>query len=323
MSPLSPAQRAVDEYFARLRDMLPARQAPSVLAEVSSLLDDRLEEEGAGRDDPEAVGRALEALGSPESLATAISGGPVEIDLATRRAFGRALAVVFASHLLLAIVLTAIDAQAALVPGLVGALPHPSAWSVAFGVLGIFLVDVGALSVLFALLGRRRAPEILQRLRLEMPGTRRDAALALVLLGLVALIVNVPSIRDSLFAVGSSGARVPILAAPLLSLLPMANLVIGLFALRDVLILVAGGERPPAVAVDAVAALGGAVLAALVMTREHLVRIPEQAGLTARQADVFSDILFRVLFLVALVAAIGLVGRFARRTLRLTQLLVR
>ena len=316
-----PASPQIDAYLERLRDALPDAQADLVVAEVSGLIEDRLEQEGPG---PESTARALAALGPPETLANALRGGhAVSIDVATRRAFTRMLAVAFAGHLLLSIVLTVVGSGATLLPGLVGALPHGSWMGVVLGVLGIFFVDVGFLAVLFALLGRDRVPAILHHLRLEMPGSRRDAGLALVLVALLAVLLNVSTFRDALFAVGGQDHRSPILADAVVSLLPMADVVLGLFALRHVLILGTGRERVGGLLVDALASLAGAVLAGLVMTRDELVRIPASVGLTTAQAEVFSDLLFRVVFVVGFVASLLLIARFVKRLLRIRQILAR
>lgn len=317
---MSAPVRTVDDYLSRLRDVLPPGRADSVVAEVNSLIQDRLEDQGAEKPTVEDTQRALDALGPPEALASALLGGGTHVDYATQRAFTRMLAVVFAGHLLLAIVLTAIDAGAALVPGLIGALPRSSLWSTVCGIVGIFFVDVGFLGVTFLLLGRQRVPEILHRFRLEMPGTRRDAVLSLVLLALIAVIFNVSGFRDALFAVGRPETRAPILSPELLALLPVANVVLLLFALRHVLLLIAGGERVSGLAVDGFASLGGAVLAVLVMTRDQLVRIPVSTSLSQHQAEVFSDLLFRVMLVVCFVAALLLVTRFVKRVLRIRQL---
>ena len=89
------------------------------------------------------------------------------------------------------------------------------------------------------------------------------------------------------------------------------------------LLLLTGVERVQGVVLDALASLAGAILAVLLMTRDELVRIPASSGLTEAQAAVFADLLFRVVFVVLLVAAILLVMRFARRILRVRQLLGR
>lgn len=318
---LPPVDRQIAEYLDRLRDVLPSREAPAVVAEVSALIDDRLEAGGDAAPTPEAARRALEALGSPEALASSLVGGGTTIDLATRRAFSRMLAVVFAAHLLLAIVLTVIGRDATLIPGLVSALPREGWLGVLMGVASIFLVDVGLLVVLFALFGRRRSPEILHRLQLRMPVRRRDAVASVVLLALIALIVNVPSFRDAIFSIGGEEGRVPILAPEVVSLVPAVDAVLFLFALRLVLQLVAGGERLESVAVDGLAALSGAAFCVLLMTRAQLVVLPTSAGLSESQARLFSDLILRVVMVVGFVASLLLVTRFAKRCLRVRQLL--
>ena len=319
--PLPSVDRQVADYLDRLRDVLPRREAPDVVAEVSALISDRLEADGGAAATPEAARRALMALGSPESLASSLVGGGTTIDLATRRAFTRMLAVVFAAHLLLAIVLTVIGRDATLVPGLVSALPREGWLGVLLGVASVFLVDVGLLVVLFALFGRRRSPEILQRLQLRMPVRRRDAIASIVLLGLVAVLANVPTFRDALFSIGGDAGRVPILAPDVVALLPAADAVLFLFALRLALQILAGGERVESVAVDGLAALAGAAFCVLLMTRTQLVELPTSAGLSASQARLFSDLILRVVMVVCFVASLILVTRFAKRCLRLRQLL--
>jgi|GEM_PF-1995850 len=314
---------AVDRYLERLRDVLPAARAKEVLREVEALIEDRLEQDPEGAAAPGAADRALAALGSPEALASSLAGEEVVIGLATRKAFTRMLTVVFAAHLLLSIVLTVISPGMSLAPGLVSALPK-SPWAATLGaVFGVFLVDVGALLVLFRLLGTRRAPGLLQGLPLQMPVRRRDSVLSLVLLALLAVILNVPGLRDHILAVGVGEGRSPVLAPAVTALTLAADAVLILFAVRHLLLLVAGVERVQGVLLDAMASLAGAFLAVLLMTRDELVRIPPAAGLTEAQASVFADLLFRVVFVVCLVAAILLVMRFARRLLRVRQLLGR
>lgn len=323
MSAVPPRSSATEAYLDRLREVLPASRAAEVVREVEALIGDRLEQDPEGPASPGAADRALAALGTPETLASSLAGGQVVLDLATRRAFTRMLTVVFAAHLLLSIVLTVIAPDASLVPGLVGALPRSPWVATASAVLGVFLVDVGALLVLFRLLGARRAPGLLHGLPLRMPVRRRDAVLSLVLLALLALILNVPDLRDRILAVGIGEERSPVLAPSVTALTLAADAVLILFAVRHLLLLVSGVERVEGVVLDAMASLAGAILSVLLMTREELVRIPPSSGLTEAQAAVFADLLFRVVFVVCLVAAILLVMRFARRVLRVKQLLAR
>jgi hypothetical protein len=313
----------VRAYLERLREALPPSRADDVVHEVESLVEDRLEAEGESSATPEAASRALRALGPPEALAAALSGeAPFVVPAATRRAFVRMLAVVFAGHLLLSIVLTAISADASFLPGIVSPLPRSSWLATAGGVLGVFLVDVGLLGVLFAVVGRERAPSLLGHLPLAMPGNRRDAALSLVLIGLVAVILNVPAVRDGVFSVAGADGRVPVLSDTAKGLVLAADVVLFLFALRHVALLVTGRERVQGLVFDALASLAGAVLCVLVLTRDELVRIPSSATLSAEQAKVFSDLLYRVVLVVAFVAGLLLATRFVRRALRIRDVLV-
>ena len=117
-----------------------------------------------------------------------------------------------------------------------------------------------------------------------MPGTRRDAALSLVLIGLVAVILNIPAVRDGVFSVaGAEDAHVPVLSDTAKGLVIAADVVLFLFALRHLALLVTGRERLQGLFLDALASLAGATLAVLVLTRDELVRIPAAASLTARQ----------------------------------------
>jgi hypothetical protein len=321
-APVLPAADVqVAEYLERLRDVLPAREAPGVLVEVTALIADRLESSGEGVPTPEHAQAALLALGSPEALASSLVGGETTIDLATRRAFTRMLAVVFAGHLLLAIILTVVGRDATLLPGLVSALPREGLLATLGGVAGIFLLDAGLLGVIFVFFGRRRSPDILHRLRLRMPVRRRDALASLVLLCLVATLVNVAGFRDALFSVGGDAGRSPILAPDLLELIPAANVVLALFAVRFGLQLIAGGERVASVAADGVASLAGAAFCVLLMTRSQLVQLPATAGLSEGAAGLFSGLIARVVLVVGFVASLLLVTRFVKRSLRLKQLL--
>jgi hypothetical protein len=318
---LPTAEAQVADYLDRLRDVLPSRAANGVLAEVTALIEDRMESEAQGAPTPEVAHTALQALGSPEALASSLVGGGTTIDLATRRAFTRMLAVVFGGHLLLSVILTVIGGGSTLVPGLVSALPREGLLATVCGIGGVFLLDVGLLGVVFALFGRRRSPEILHRLQLRMPVRRRDAMASLVLLALVAVIANVPTFRDALFSVGGDAGRTPILAPDLVDLIPAADAVFFLFALRFAVQLTSGTERAVGVAADGLASLGGAVFCVLLMTRNQLVQLPTSVGLSEGAATLFSNLISRVVLVVSFVASLMMMTRFVKRCLRLRQLI--
>jgi hypothetical protein len=318
LSTLAPHDPAVDAYLDRLRDMLPPSRAQDVLPEVAALIEDRVaaaEEDGLDRSS--ATQRALGALGTPEVLAAGLGAEGFSVDLTTRRTFGRTLAALFCAHLVLAIVLSMVGGSASLLPGIVGPLPRDGALATASGVLGIFFADAGFLLVLFGLLGRERAPALLPRVGLRMPGTRRDAVLSLVLLGLVALLIH--PFRDRLLAIGFGTERTPILAEDAVGLLPVADALLALFAVRNVFLLVSGGERVESVIADALAALAGVALAVLVLTRDQLVQLPSPP-LGEHDALVFQTLLYRVTLVVAFLSGLFLSVRFAKRALRVREL---
>jgi hypothetical protein len=260
------------------------------------LIEDHIEQDPDGAAYACAADRALAALGPPETLASALSGETVVIDLATRRAYTRMLTVVFAAHLLLCIILTVIAPGSDLIPGLVGALPRTPWGATLTSVLALFFVDAGALLVFFRLLGTRRAPGLLRGLPLQVPVRRRDAALSLVLLGLLAVILNVPSLRDQILAVGVGEDRSPVLAPAVTALTLAADAVLILFAVRHLLLLLTGVERVQGVVLDALASLAGAILAVLLMTR---VTAGADPGLRLHGGPGGgADLLFRVVFVV-------------------------
>ena len=155
------------DYLEQLRDRLPYRDGPRILEEVDGLIEDRIEaerEQGVGSDG-EAERRALEAMGPPERLASELIASSISVDLGTRRPFTRMLAATFATHLLLSIVLTVAGASQPAIPGLLGPLPREPLGAMFAGVVSIFLLDTGALFLLFALLGRGKAPPQLPTMR--------------------------------------------------------------------------------------------------------------------------------------------------------------
>lgn len=309
------------EYLEKLRDLLPYRDGRRILDEVDTLIQDRMDAEMAAGGAPvaEAERRALEALGPAERLAEELSVAPaISIDLATRRTFVRLLATTFVVHLLLSIVLTVAGSSGPAIPGILHPVTTQPLGALISSVLSILLVDTGALFLIFALFGRGKAPPQLPTPRLRSAASRRHAVLALVLLGLVALILH--PFRDQIFAIRDGDHMVGILADPLVALLPFVDVVLGLLALRQVAILVAGGEHPFEVAVDALATLGLAVVLAVAATRPELVRFPE-GTLGKSAAASLSELMTRVLLLVFVAGALFLAAHFVKRAFRLRQLI--
>ena len=104
---------------------------------------------------------------------------------------GIMLAAVFACHLLLAIALTVADSKSALIPGLLGPLPKEPFGAVLLSVVTVFLIDTGAVLVVFVALGKARPDGRMNALFRGSHWTRRGAIEGLVLIGLLAVLFNV------------------------------------------------------------------------------------------------------------------------------------
>ena len=308
------------DYMEQLRDLLPSREARRIIEDVDGLLLDRMEveqkENGASPEEAERI--AIEALGTPEELATQLTSAPLQIDFTTRRLFVRLLAITFAVHLLLAIVLTVAGGEGPSMPGLLGPLSTETLGGIFTGVLSIALIDTGALFLIFALVGRGKVPAGLPSLRLRTATSRRDAALGLVLLALIALILH--PFRDEVFAIRSGDKLVGFLSPDLIEVLPVFDVALALFAIRQIVILVGWGEHPVGVLADALASLVLAVGLVLAATRPDLILFPEGV-LAPETAKALEDLVTRVFLLVFIGAALFLVVRFVKRLLRLRQLL--
>ncbi len=309
------------EYLDRLTDLLPPREVTRVRREVEALILERVAEEMGNHpdiDEPEAERRALEALGPAEQLADEIVSDPMTIPLATRRLFVRALAVVFAGHLLLAVVLTVAGTASAAIPGLLGPLPKEPASAIFLSIMTIFFIDTGIVLCLFVAMGTGRSSRAVSRLYVRYEWTRRGAIEGLVLLALLGVIVNF--FLGRVFAVQQGEELQPFLATEVMELVPYVNIVLALFAVRHVLTLLGRGGNASAAAADALACLAGVITLILLATRGEIVTMPaEKLGQEA--ADVLDNLLERVLLLIAVLGALLLTVRFVRQVIRCWRLM--
>jgi hypothetical protein len=309
------------QYLDRLTDLLPAREAARVREDVEALILERAAEEQAANPDvseAEAERRALEALGTVEHLADELVSDPLTIPLATRRLFVRVLAVLFACHLLLSIVLTVAGSEAAAIPGLLGPLPKGPAAAVFLSVVTLFLIDTGLLLVLFVALGTGRSQRALRSIYVHDEWTHKGAIEGLVLLSLLAVILNL--FLQTVFAVKHGDTVESFLSRDLLGIVPLANVVLGLFAVRHVLTLVGRGRGILAAGADALACLTGVAALIAAATQSELVEMPA-SRLGQEAADVLDDLLERALLIVIVVSALLLTVRFVRQAIRAWRLL--
>jgi len=306
---------SLDEYLDALVDLLPREHARRARRDVESMVLDRVDAERAadpGLADDAALGRALAALGPPESLAEDLVASPLTIPLATRRLFARTLAVLFAGHLLLSVVLTVAGGEATNAPTLLGPLPTSPAVATGLAILSLFLMDAGALLVLFWL-GSHAAPAR-RLLRAPLPPrfTKKDAWQSLVLVLLVGLILMF--FVDSIFAVRRPSGTVGFLAGELKDALPWGLIPLALFAVRAVLVL-AGARETLTLLLDGLACVATAAVLAYAVTRSHLVELGG-TGLPGETALVLTGLMERVLLFVGMAAALYSLGRGVTRLAR-------
>lgn len=305
-----------EEYLARLEDLLPPDMIARVRAEVESMILERAADESErepGLAAAEAERRAIAALGSPERLAEEIVDAPLTITLATQRTFVRLLAMVFACHLLLSIALTVAGLPDALIPGLLGPLPKEPFGAVLLSVITVFLIDTGALLVLFVAMGRTRAERRMPGLFRRAHWTRRGAIEGLVLLALLAVLFNVYLAR--IFSVKHGETWQPFLAAEFLEIIPYLNVALGLFAVRHVLTLFGRGNDVVGLAADALGSLAGSAWFLLAATRGELVQMPTGHRLGREAADVLDRLIESVFLIVFVVGALLLIVRFVRHAI--------
>ena len=312
----------LEDYLARLEDLLPPAEAARALPEIEGMILDRADAEREADptiDDAEAQRRALTRWDDPETIVESLVRAPLTIDTATRRSFLRTWAAVFVGHLVLSVVLTLAGSKGEVVPGLLGPLPTDSFLATAAGVLALLLLDTGAVFLLFLFLGKGRARARLPHLDLQTRWSRRDALKGLVLVGLLGVIFN--GFLDTIFAIRTGDELVPILSPDVTALVPLVNIVLALFAVRFLLTLAGRGGQPEAAAADALGSLGAAVVLMLAATRSDIVRVPEKT-LGPGVSDAFGSALERVLLLIFVVGALFLALRFVKqglRTIRLVQ----
>ena len=310
-----------EDYLQRLGDVLPTSELARVREDVDALLQDHaagVREEHPELDAVEAERRAVAALGSPERLAEELGvATSVSIPLNVRRAFVRALCVFFAGHLLLSIVLTVAGSDSPAIPGLLMPLPKGPALSIFLSVLTIFLIDAGAILVLFAAMGARRTMPSFPKLGVRDRWTRHEAIQGLLLVGLLAVLFN--AFLDPIFSVKQGPEWIPFLSRDLMALVPFVNIVLGFLALRHILTLTGKGGSALAVGADALAALSASILLTVAAVQGDLVTMPDER-LGPDAAGVLDSLIERVFLLIFIVAAIMLMARFVRQVLRLQRM---
>jgi hypothetical protein len=311
----SPEARA---YLERLRDLLPAREADRVVAEVEAMILDRVESEGPDVQTALAERRALAHLGTPEALADTLGEAPLAVGSSARRSFARWWCVLAASHLLLSIALTLAGSDRAAVAGWIGPLPTSPWWETITAAAGMLVLDAGLLFAIFTLTGAWGRHGAIGAPGRAQVWTRGQAVRTLLLVGLIFVVAH--PLRDEIFAVRRGATSTPFLSGEVLALLPWLDVVLGLIALRCLLVLLGGAERPLTQVVDFAAGLGGVVLLVLGATRSEVVHLPHDV-LGPETASVLNLVFSRGLLVLLFAAALILLVSVVRRGWRLKQAL--
>ena len=311
-------------YLERLEDLLPAREAARIRDDVEAMILDRVEAELEAQpalDPREAESRAIRSMGEPESLADQLGPSPFTISRATRQAFLRSLAVVVPIHLLLSAVL-GLSGQTQGASALLAPLPLSNWLSTILSVIGIVLLDIGAVFTFFWLRRGRatRAPFV--AVPTELVESRGDAWKGLAMTGLLGILLNFFA-TDSIFVLRVGKELHPFLAEPLRTALPLLNVPLALFALRHLVVLVRRGKaRRPAIVCDALGSLTAAGVLGWLCTRSPLVSFPASIK-NPEAAEVMNTLVSRVFLicfalgvLLFLVRVVRSVARFHRAAVR-------
>lgn len=311
-----------EDYLQRLEDLLPTTEMTRIREDVDAIIQDHaagVQEAEAGLSAADAERRAVAALGSPERLAEELGiATAVSIPHTVRRAFVRALAVFFAGHLLLSIVLTVAGAESPAIAGLLTPLPKGPFLAVLLSVVTIFLIDAGAMLVVFSAMGARRSVASFPHHGVRDLWTRKEAWQGLFLLALFAVVFNF--LLDRVFSIQQGGEWTPFLSTSLKQIVPYLNVVLLLLAARNVLALRGHAGSPAGIVLDALAALTGCVLLTVAALSDGLVDIPT-SSLGADAAGVLDSLIERVFLLVFIVTALMLLARFVRQALHLQRVL--
>lgn len=273
MSP-EPRSPVIDEYLGRVRSHLPLRAGGDIVRELESSIRDRVDDLAASErrePDDEIVRRALAEIGDPEEVAVAYAGQRFLVGPNDFRPFVAATAVLFALHIALIGLATALGRAFQIGPFGVGPIGPHGFLSTAASVLHALLLDVGLMALVFAGTRglRRRIAGASQTSHVDV--SRRGSTGRIVLSIMVALVLNV--FADKVFVVAVGNVTYPLLSEWFRALLPAVNAVLGLAIASDALYLWRGETRAT-LAVDALHGLAGIVCVLFLLRGDALLAIP-------------------------------------------------
>lgn len=312
--PTAPTDRLLHEYLGRLRSQLPVG-SDDVVRELESSILDRAEELAAAGDgivDPVVLGRVLDEVGEPETVAAGYAPRGHVVAPEHYRAFLVWSSITFAVHLVLIGVATTADRALQFGPLAVSPVGPQGFISVAAAAIHALLLDLGLMVATFA-----AAPWIRRFVKprsasFGVDAAPRSAGARAVLAVLVAGILGL--FRDRLFVVMDGPNAHPLFTTWSVAMLPLVLGLLGFAVVVDVLYLWLG-ERRTTLALDALH--GAATLAVMiVLTRgDALLQVPPVPAFDTFRAPIngfLGDLGTLVVLVVAALAAVKTVRRLVR-----------
>lgn len=305
----------IDEYLGRVRSHLPIRAGGDIVRELESSIRDRVEDIATAESrapDDEIVRRALAEMGEPEDVAVAYSGKRYLVGPNDFRPFVAATAVVFALHIALIGLATALSRAFQFGPFAIGPIGPHGLVSTAASVVHALLLDVGLMALVFAGTRglRRQIAGASQTPHVDV--SRRGSTGRIVLCALVALVLNV--FADKVFVVAVDNVTYPLLTEWFRAQLPLVNAVLGVAVVSDALYLW-HGETRATLAADALHGLAGLVCMLMLLRGDALLALPAIevfAGIHGPLNEFLASLAELFVGFLALVLAVKTVRRLIR-----------
>jgi hypothetical protein len=318
-------------FLDRVEGNLGGSRKADILLEIESHIWDRAEALARERGfeepgDPE-VQRAIEELGDPSDLAVSYSGERSLISPKEYSAFWYFTGLLFAVHLGMLLLATVTQARFDFFPFNVLPAAKLSGASAVVTVVSLavqaFLFDTGLVLMVFFLLRRSFRRVEMPNLTFRVESSMRPSLVRALFAVVVALLVAVPAIRDSLFTVRISGEEDGVLVHTLFrqefsAELPWILSFLALAATKDVLYAWLR-ERPFTLGLDLLTAVAGMVLSLHLAGGPDFVGLPSDFPLDDGQIQFFNEVLARVLSLFFIVWTALFAARAVKRFARLRQ----
>lgn len=322
-------------YLDQVEGHLSGSRKSDILREIESHIWDRAEALAAARGaaGPEApdLQRAMGELGDPSDLAVSYSGERHLVTPKEYAAFWYFTLLVFAVHVSMLLLAAVTKAQFGFFP--FNVLPEArlegagAALVVVSLAIQAFLFDAGLVLVVFFLLRQTFRRVEMPNLTFRVESSMRPSLVRAIFAVVLAILLAVPSVRDTLFSVqsirGPEGSRTENVCTLFLpgwsDVLPWILVFLGLAFVKDVLYALRR-ERPLTVGLDLLTAVAGTGLFVYLFSRKPFIGLPEDFPLAETTLDLFNEVLARLLGVAFIVLAAIFAVRAVRRFVRLRQI---